>query len=129
VYTSRQAKTILNITSGVSVTSSEADLNRSSPSNKPIDNNCADYENLFGVVRSELAGTLRIYQGIFANGSVRWVVRDEIAVSASAYSSGAFTALGTKITPIRVVGNAVKATFQVTSGGPNSNFELLLMAQ
>lgn len=106
------------------VSTTETDLKTYFDSlNRQYDPSVGDCYEIFGMVRSELAGTLRIYQA-FANGnSPAFVVKDDIAVAAA----GAFAdGNGVKVAPIRLLGQLVKVTFQLTSGGPSSNFQLYL---
>lgn len=97
----------------------------------PADFSLSGLETIYGMVQSELAGSLVIHQGVYDNksGAILWVVKDTQAIAASTYSSGFVEGAGTRITPVLVCGEVFKITFKLTSGGPNNNFQLLVLGK
>ena len=89
-----------------------------------------DADLIVGMVRSELAGSLTIYQGFGDNkgGVTRWVSKTVIPVSASAYSSGFVDGSGA-VFKIDVTGEICRIDFLLTAAGPNNNFELAAWAR
>lgn len=85
-----------------------------------------DAREIIGQFRSELAGSLEIFQGFNGKTGPVWTSKTTVAISASTYSAGFVDGSGAAVGPINITGEICKAVFKLTSGGPNNNFELYL---
>ena len=84
----------------------------------------SDATEMYGLYRSGVGGTLRIYQGMGTPTGAAWILVEEITVTAV---GGTFNTdgNGAEIEPIRIAGESVKIEFQAS--GNSNDFQLLLM--